>query len=154
MKSIEMLAKTLVDEFQVMQSNNGTRVCLKSTESDLYHFVRDDLHDGYLPDDFKYSVAFDAVNAIAEGGRDEYALGIEPDIYSNDLLIWASSDLNRLEYLDEALTSAIDSGSHSNFTQLIQQAQAVEIEEITSAVLGFVEEQAELEAEEEDDHEL
>ena len=143
MTSLKSVAETLASEFQKIESNQSTRVCLKSNDSNLYHFIRDEIHEGYLPDDFKYAVTFSAIQAITEGRSEDYALGIEPDIYTSDLLSWASSNLLRQEYLDEVLLTSINEGLTKSFFEVLQHAQALEIEEITSMTLAFVESELE-----------
>lgn len=154
MKSLESVASHLLDDFLVTKHNNGNRVCLKSSNSDLSNCIHEEIHDGFLPDDFKYTTTFDAVSAIAEGRAEEYALGLEPDIYTHDLLTWAASHLGRQEYLDEALTTAIENGQNLTSYQLLQSAQLIEIEEIAVIVRNFVERQYESENESEDGYEL
>lgn len=154
MATLKKAAAELLNQLDRKVTDNRVIVSCINTNSPLQEFVREDIHEGMLPDDYKYNKLYESLVAITEGYEDIYCLGLEPDIYTHELLSWASSNITRMEYLDQALTAAIDHGRHANFNQLIQQAQAIEIEDITYQVLRFVEAQAELEVEEEDDYEL
>jgi hypothetical protein len=153
-----MLTKKMVEasrlrcEFTQTVRDGKSHISFKSVNSPFYDHFRDIIHDGMLPDNFIYTTTYAALTAIEEGLTDEYLLGIEPDIYNADLLVWAGSHTSRVEYIEEALGYASD--GHVYFFDILREAQGREIEEITQAVLSFVEQQVEEEAERGDDYEL
>jgi hypothetical protein len=109
--------------------------------------VRDAHGSEFLPDDFRYSFASEAFDAIAEAGEDadldevadEFADNVE--VYTSGLLDWVGSNLNRTGYVDQA---AEDLGAESvSFASRLMLGQAVERREVFDATRAAVEAEAE-----------
>lgn len=70
----------------------------------LVALVRDRVHERghFLPDDFKFTYAVNALELIGQG-EDPDDPRLEPDVYTSELLAWLASHRERLGYVDEAV---------------------------------------------------
>lgn len=154
MSELQQIAASYLEAFQSKSRENGESFYFiedKSEHHELQDFIRDHVHQGYLPDDFKYQTVYQFIEAVSLGNTDyDNAIDyVQPDYYYPDLLKWSSSNLNRAEYINEALTE-FEIKDHE---RLLRSAQWKEIEEICSQTYGFLEQQAELLCEQQEEEE-
>jgi hypothetical protein len=121
----------------------------KESHSELTDFIRDDIHQGYLPDDFKYKTVYYFLEAIAEGNTEfDQALDyVGVDHNNHELLKWVNSNLNRMDYINQVLQES----EINDFGQLLSAGQYLEVEEICSQTYQFLENQLELLSENEEE---
>jgi hypothetical protein len=150
MTIIKKTAQELLSQLQRKEIDSRVIVSCINHDTPLHDFIRDEVHDGRLPDDFCYNTIYESLSAISEGCEENYCLGIEPNVYTHELVTWS---ILRGEYVDEILTDYHQYPEQLSYFDLLQRAQSIEIEEITSKVLAFVERQAELDNEEGFDYE-
>ena len=125
--------------------NEDNRVMHKTEEFiDLYR----NAHSTMLPDDYMYEHIYHLISEIEMYLRyntDEYddidvlidelmeEINIEPDCYTDNLLSWLSSNLNRYAIADELYQQDYKYGS---LFDLMQVAQSTEIEEVKTSILN------------------
>ena len=105
-------------------------------------------HNGFMPDDIIYSHIYHLISEIEMYLRyntDNYddiddlidelmgEINIEPDCYTNNLLSWLSSNLNRYAIADELYQEGY---KYSSLEDLIRSAQTTEIEEVKMSILN------------------
>jgi hypothetical protein len=100
--NIQELARQYADWFETATRSDDTDFIRLKTEDDNIHQLIRNAHGDMMPDDFKYQFIHEALEAIAETD-DIDDVCLEPDIYNRDLLKWVSSNLNRPNYVDEAV---------------------------------------------------
>ena len=109
--TIQTLATEVAQQFETATRPDGTRYVCRKNEHRAEDWIQDMIraaHGDMLPDDYVYQYASDALDAIAEGDEDgEYSI-LEPDVYTRDLLNWVGSDLNRVAYVDEAISEGAE----------------------------------------------
>jgi len=95
-------------------------------------------HGDYLPDDYRYEFIVKVLDAIAEADDPEDAIcDLESDPYTANLTRWLASNINRVEYLTDAMAeSPFDNGFN-----LLAYAQQLEIDEVFGLVLQFLQNQ-------------
>ncbi|TXH93721.1 MAG: hypothetical protein E6Q75_15025 [Rheinheimera sp.] len=131
------IVNDFLSEFSVHSKENG-EVYAVNREGALYEFIRDEIHDGHLPDDFRFKTVYRALEDISL--QDETALNvpqIEPDIYYSDLNRWASRSISH-DYLNQAIESQQYYGIANSYFDLVTRAQQIELDEITIKVYQFV----------------
>lgn len=111
----------------------------------LYDLVHK-AHGTMPPDDFKYEMVVDTLEALAEG-QDPDESNLEADIYNSDLLRWLASHLERSGYVDEAVVEfghASERGSHGGgVIGDIAQGQWYEKDEVWRLVVDSLKERLE-----------
>lgn len=135
MKTVQTLAAELSAQFEQKERNNGVKFWCKKDDApeeltDLIHKA----HGDFMPDDWKYQFIVQALDTIAETeDEDELdAPNMEPDVYTHDLLNWLASNLNRPNYVDEAVEEL---GHGDSITDDIGYGQMKEKEEVYYSVL-------------------
>jgi hypothetical protein len=99
-------------------------------------------HGDFLPDDWRYNVIQDALEAIAESDDPEDAAGefadSAVDVYTHARLKWLASNLNRAAYCDEAAQEFGAEGS-PDIISMIGLGQYYEASEVYGLVLRALE---------------
>jgi hypothetical protein len=132
--------------------NENDRVVHKTEEFiDLYR----NAHSTMLPDDYMYEHIEKIISEIEMYLRyntDDYddiddlidelmeEINIEPDCYTDNLLSWLSSNLNRYAIADELYQEEY---KYSSLEDLIRSAQSTEIEEVKMSILNDLREMLE-----------
>jgi hypothetical protein len=132
----------LLNQFTTVDTGEDKRGVIhilksEASNSELHDFIRD-IHDGILPDDFKYRITFEALEAMRDQNELDYPT-VEADIYTHDLIQW-SQNLSRHDYINTVLNDAILYSRELNFADLLRQSQQLEIDMIINEVYSFVEE--------------
>jgi len=125
--------------------NENDRVVHKTEEFiDLYR----NAHSTMLPDDYMYEHIEKIISEIEMYLRyntDDYddiddlideltgEITIEPDCYTDNLLSWLSSNLNRYAIADKLYQEGY---KYSSLEDLIRNAQSTEIEEVKMSILN------------------
>ena len=140
--SVQDLAKEASQYMTTGKRDNGDTF-YKTTDNrpewfrDLVHSA----HDDYLPDDYRYRWIAYALDAFSSYDDAEQAIDeIEPDCYNFDLLKWVGSNLYRMGYVDEVLSS----GSFDSLSPLASSlacAQAEEMRETYCSVLASLQQE-------------
>lgn len=104
--TIQTLAAEASEHFEHAKRDNGTDyVRTKDGAPEWIKALCMAAHDdcGLLPDDWRYTMILDALNALAEAGDSELDdVTIEPPIYTHELLAWLASNGERVAICDEA----------------------------------------------------
>lgn len=154
--TIAELAGEAYDWFttRTREGSDETYVTLKDGRPDWVHSLAMEAHgrdaDGspsFLPDDWRYDWAQDALGAIHDAGEDadlddvEHEFADNVDVYTHDRLKWLSSNLQRSGYCDEAAEElgAVD----MDIIQRIGLGQYAERREIFGLVLASLRERLE-----------
>jgi hypothetical protein len=97
--------------------------CLDDYTSKLKDYVGKPIED----------IPFDEIN-------DSILSDLEPDVYTNDLLQWLSSSLNRMGYVDEVLADEFEylSKENKNLCYLIMVSQLKEMSEVYEIGFQFI----------------
>jgi len=99
---------------------------------------QDGSQGGMLPDDWRYQFISDAIDCITETTCEEDAqecMANGVSIYTSDLMDWLGSHNGRQGYCDDALK---EYGAVESTDQLIRMGQAMERDEVFSAVYRFL----------------
>jgi len=119
------------DEFQ--------RVILSDDRPEWLYDLVYHVHDNMGPDDFIYKTIDEVIEALANlsEGDQIYDIEIETDVYTGRLTAWLSSNLSRTGYLQKATENAVDGGYTPD--DILIDAQNLEIDEIKSNVISYLE---------------
>lgn len=137
----EVSLDTLRAMFTTKKRDTGeTFVCLKDDAPEWADtFIREAHGTDMLPDDHRYSWVRDAIEMLSwnpdtdrDELADEFADGV--DIYTDSLLAWLKSNLNRVAYCDEAMQE--EANDADNITTIIMAGQARERREVFHNVLA------------------
>lgn len=144
--TIEELADYAKDFFEQKRRDDGSSYW--KLKDDYPTWVREMLfriHDKghWLPDDYKYEFAVDALYALAEGqDPEEGAYEIEPDVYTNALHKWLTSHPYRSTYVDEAVRE-FGWPKEGGLDQALMGGQVLEKQEVWRLVLDALNERLE-----------
>ena len=129
----EIVAKQLTSK---NRSNGDLFITLKSDAPEYIRtFVRS-IHQGYMPDDFKYSFLAESLRALREhDSLDDAKDSLESDIYNHELIRWLASHSGRVEYVNEAVIDGIASVVNFNLIQIIGVGQLEEKKEVFDLVV-------------------
>jgi len=132
--------------------NEDNRVMHKTDEfKDLYY----NAHGEFMPDDIIYEHIYSIITEIEmylwynEENYDDIdvlidelmeEINIEPDQYTDALLTWMSSNLNRYAIAEELYQ---DGYKYDSLFDLMQAAQSTEIEEVKTSILNDLREMLE-----------
>ncbi len=136
-----LTAATLLSAFK--RTDNEEQWCLATHEDDeLTDFIRD-LHDGELPNDWRYDTIHWIISAIASEPleRDddwsdipfEYADN-QVDMMTSSIFQWYANYSGRYSYVQDNLEDGITHNSNDAFDQL-KLGQFRAIQEMTSTIL-------------------
>lgn len=138
-KSINEVANLLKENFE---NNTGydENSFVTCSEGILRNYIRE-VHDNQLPDNFIYQTIQNCIESVADGRTDIDGVleDVTADIYTEDLIKWSLSNLNRISIINDILSEY----QIEDFNELLQHAQTQEIEEICYATLSFLESQVE-----------
>lgn len=146
------IVNKFLSEFSVKNKEDG-KIYAVDREGDLYEFIRVEVHEGYLPDNFKFQSVYFALEDLTL--QDQTSLDvpvIEADTNYTDLNEWAARPISRT-YLNEVLEQQAHFGSISSYFDLMVRAQQMELDEISCKVYQFVQDQLEKFQAHEDDSE-
>lgn len=141
MNTNEMLikAKLARNGLTTKTRDDGTKfVCQKDDAPDWLNDLCRDAHNDMMPDDFVYSVIEDALDAIIDADGDAEDLFLEADSYTRDLLAWLSSNLKRVNYVDEA-AEEYGGDASEGIVHLISAGQYHEKSQILANVVNSLE---------------
>ena len=138
-KTINEVANLLKENFENRTSNDGENF-VTCSEGILKEFIRE-VHDEQLQDNFIYQTIQNCIESVADGRTDIDGIleDVTADIYTEDLVKWSSSNLNRISIINDVLCE----NQIEDFNELLQIAQSREIEEICYATLSFLTSEAE-----------
>lgn len=113
--TIRSIAQEAADHFEIASRDDGSRyVKTRDERPDWLHDLIQDAHDGMLPDDWRYLMICDALDALAgldddagEGQAEQAIEEIGAPVYTRDLLAWLGSHNDRMSYADEALREGV-----------------------------------------------
>ena len=111
---------------------------------DAPEWVRDLVHDAhgdFMPDDFRYAMVRDSLDAIGAGDEDGDEL--DDPVYTADLLAWVSSNLQRVGYVDDA---ASEYGHGDGLVSMLTSGYAMEQREVFDSVRESLESHVDEEA--------
>ncbi len=136
---------------KLVRSDNETYWTLSDDAPEWVKEMCQQAHGDFLPDDYRYEFIQEVITLISAGEEeDDYdslsdVVGeIEPDIYNNVLTHWLASNLNRAQYVDEAIEQF---GLSGGIFALLSSGQVLEKQEVFQLVLEFLSEKTETEEE-------
>ncbi len=136
------LANLYLSHFTI-RSHEKTESYSVDQNSKLYDFIRDVIHEGSWPDNFKYRTVYRALEDLSQQMPDNYDVPLlEPDIYYSEKDSWAARSASQ-DYLNEALAEQSDFGLIRDYYSLLDIAQQKELYEISYRVFHFIEEEVE-----------
>lgn len=141
--NIQQLAKQYADQFVTKTRANGdTFLCLRDdiktqANKELTNLIYD-AHDDFAPDDYKYQFIYEALKSLSEH-NDPDDIQLEADVYTADLLKWVSSNLKRIHYCDEAISTFISIESLLSFTNILGEGQYQEKRDVLASVRNSLE---------------
>jgi hypothetical protein len=142
--SARAIARNALSYFQTKTRQSGeTFHCLKDGKPDWVQDLVRHAHDGMLPDDFRYGIIKDCLDAIADGIEDD----LEPEHKHYILCQWLGSHGKRHEYVNEA---ASDYSGDIDIMELLQAGYALELMEVTALLIDKLEEIADEQTDEEE----
>lgn len=144
MKTKEKTIRDVAKEALTCYEWKPERKTYISKDNDLWReWVRDmtfEAHGDLLPDDYIYNWIAEVLDLFAYSGceTEEQAENniyevLEADIYTASLTAWLASNINRVYYLDEAISE----GAKDGF-QLLAMAQLQEKQEVARIVLNHL----------------
>ena len=135
---IEMVKEILSD----MVYDETIRSGIWKHKSDTYQEFFYHCHADMLPDDFRYKMIHDILANMDEDDQDPIDMldSLVP-IYSNDLLAWVSSNLNRIGYCDD-YQDEFD-GSALKLTEIISGGYFEELQEVYYLIMEWLDENTE-----------
>lgn len=142
MKNLTQFVEELANSFQVKERDDGQEFyCTKDDAPDYVTELCRHVHDGMMPDDYRYEFLVDALNGIDEqlcsvdslDDLDRY-YNIDANVYTVELLRWLASNIRRTEYVDECLQEF----EHTETSALLMHAQELEQLEVTTLVLDWL----------------
>lgn len=129
----------LAATFETRKRDNGEEfVVLKDGRPEWMRDVCREAHGGMMPDDTRYAMIREVVDAINNGGDDACEIADTLcDTYNTALVEWlASSPIKRAEYVDEANEERGVRDDDGLFGML-RRGQYMEYCEIASAILDY-----------------
>ena len=151
---VQRAAVEAVEHFSWNTRDDGSTYWSTDLTADPEHWITRlcmDAHGDMLPYDERYRFIVRALNDIADAEDiDDARDAIEADVYTHDLLRWLASSLDRICYVDEAVSeygaeSFSDDMPRSGFdlTKAIAMGQIAERTEVFDSVLSSLEARAE-----------
>ena len=149
-RTIQQVAQEVVDQMEY------------EPERKIYHqkkpgdpkWIQDMIHDchyqGMLPDDFVFEQVYNFCSEISQlgPGDDPCDIEVHSDDYTHDRLKWLSSNLARLDFVDDAIDEYFDSNDRSDLALFIGIGQEKEMQEILYCVIDHLQDQVDLENDE------
>jgi len=150
-KTIQQLAKEVCDSM------------IYDEEKEIYHqkvcgdpkWIQDMIHDchynGMLPDDYVFEWVYKFCEEISNLNEDEDPLNIEvhSDDYTRDLLKWLSSNLDRIDFMEDAINEYWDTTGKCDFVCFMGIAQEKEMQEVLWTVIDKLQNRLDRESENE-----
>jgi hypothetical protein len=100
--------------------------------------IHDCHYKGMLPDDYVFKWVYEFCDEISKLNVDEDPLDIEvgaDDTYTHDLLKWLSSNLARIDFMEDALNEYWDNTKECDFACFMGIAQEKEMQEVLFTVV-------------------
>jgi hypothetical protein len=143
--TLQQLAASAGEWFETKQRDNGdTFVALKDGKPEwLQDLVATAHGDDFLPDDYRYKWARDALEYIAEVDDPDDASGDfadqAVDVYTGARFAWLASNLNRASYCDEAAAEFGAGDTATDIVSMVGWGQYAEASEVYGLVLQALE---------------
>ncbi len=140
-KDIKNIAVKLRNEIKKQKINEDkVKFFFEDYQSNFEAHLRDELDDGIPLDSYRVEVAYYFLDSLEESQDIDITLdSLEPDIYNADLLSWLSSNLRRADYVNQIL----EESDIQDCFSLLRSAQYREIEEVTQAIINYIESELE-----------
>jgi hypothetical protein len=131
-KTIQQVAQEVVDNM------------VYDDEKKIYHqkkcgdpeWIQDMIHEchyqGMLPDNYVFEWVYEFCNEIADLDEDGDPLDIEvhADTYTHDLLKWLSSNLTRMDFVEDAIDEYYNCNDKCDLALMIGIGQEKEMQEV------------------------
>lgn len=141
---IKKAAQSAYGYFEKENTRDNREIWVKTDGAPLWV---DDLiqaaHGEFMPDDNRYEFIIEALSGILNYDDPEN-ISLEPDVYTHDLLKWLASNINRIDYVNEALQEGLVSeDSRNDIVKIVSAGQYLEKKEVLEAVLQWLNEHPE-----------
>lgn len=143
--NIQELAQEVLKQFQTKTRDEGQSfVSLKDDHPEWMQDLCREAHGDMLPDDNRYEMIQEALQAIADSDEDadlsDVMHEIEADFRNADLLAWVSSSLSRAGYVNEAVEQGYADVSNFDLFRTLQAGQIMEKNEVFASIQNSLEE--------------
>lgn len=135
-KNINKVAKHLLEKFEVKTKSCGEKIIICHCNSHLQDFIQE-VHGDLLPDNFIYQTIYDCIESVANGSSTVFSVfeDMTPSINIYELTEWSISAPSRIHRINNILPEYYG----DNYTELLQLAQASEIESIVIQAINYLE---------------
>ena len=141
---LKEVAKTALNYLEIKEIRNTRIWVQKDVVPEWFFNLVHDAHGDFLPDDYKYSFIHDSLCIIAYSESEEdyfEAIDQDVDIYTSALLAWLSSNIDRVQYINDVLEEYPDIRTGD---KLLMIAQFKEREDVFNSVLNSLNKQIEI----------
>jgi hypothetical protein len=145
---MKAIIETLLTRFETKTRNNGSSyMVFDSHNQHEQDFIATAHGQDMLPDDFRYATIKHILDRLMEydfeiGDFDDQHVIVDSlvDIYNHYLLQWLASNLNRAEYVNEAVANGMVMEENFGLYRALMAAQYLEIDQIFSQVVNALNE--------------
>ncbi|MAD04567.1 MAG: hypothetical protein CMK65_13230 [Pseudoalteromonas sp.] len=140
-KELKDIAVKLRNEIKKQIINEDkVQFFFENYQSNFQTHLQEELNDHIPLDSYRVEVAYYFLEGLEESQDIDIANNsVEPDIYNADLLSWLSSNFCRSDYVNQIL----EESDIQDCFNLLRLAQYREIEEVTQAVINYIESELE-----------
>lgn len=145
MKLTSLIKKMNEELITKTRGDGSTYIAVEDQNSLVWEIVYN-VHDGCLPNDYIFKAIYDIINRFMEYieeldtlekyEQEQYlhniVAEIEPEIYTNKLLHWLSSNLTFCDYIQEAL----ETGDIHHYGELFMRANMLFLQDIGEKLIN------------------
>ena len=133
----DVLVRKILKGMEYKDIRNGIWINTNDTYNDFFYHV----HDGMLPDDFRYKMIHSILQEMDD--NEEYEdLNIDDliPIYTYELTSWLESNISRLSYCDDYLQ---EYGEVNDTISLLLGGYMMELQEVYYLIMEWLDENTE-----------
>lgn len=120
--------------FELKTRKTDQFYCLKDGRPDWVQELVYSAHDGMLPDDFRYEIIHDCLEAISNEEQD----CLEPESRNHVLIDWLGSYGYRPDYCNEAMADYLEYNGDLDIMSIIQAGYRLEQSEVMALIESYL----------------
>lgn len=152
---ISKIAGRLYGQMETATREDGSKFWrAKEDAEEALHDLIHEAHGGMMPDDVRYEMIANVLSELSELDEDDdretaedRLREMEPPVYNADRIAWLGSNLNRAQYVDEAV-SEMGYSKDGGLFDALGWGYLAELREVADSVLSSLVEIAESETDE------